>query len=208
VDQSTLTAFCDALICPLRITEPFTSSFHVFTSSTSCMRIHHRLLAASNAVNHGVERLLLAVGVVISLILFAQVVARYSGHSLSWSEEVGRYLLVATTFLGATVAYKRAHFIGLAGFGARLGLVVERLITRSLQTLTLACFGLITWYGVIYTLKSWEQTSTAVQMPMSLPIAVLPLSGLIFLLHILTDMTRHPAGAAAQATADTEDAAP
>lgn len=172
------------------------------------MSIHHRLLAASNAVNHGVERLLLAVGVVISLILFAQVVARYSGHSLSWSEEVGRYLLVATTFLGATVAYKRAHFIGLAGFGARFGLAVERLITRSLQALTLGCFGLITWYGVIYTLKSWDQTSTAVQMPMSLPIAALPLSGLIFLLHILTDMTRRPAGAAEQATVDIEDAAP
>jgi TRAP-type transport system small permease protein len=172
------------------------------------MSIHHRLLAASNAVNYGVERLLLAVGVVISLILFAQVIARYSGHSLSWSEEVGRYLLVATTFLGATVAYKRAHFIGLAGFGARFGLTVERLITRSLQALTLGCFGLITWYGVIYTLKSWDQTSTAVQMPMSVPIAALPLSGLIFLLHILTDMTRRPVDAAAQATADIEDAAP
>jgi TRAP-type C4-dicarboxylate transport system permease small subunit len=172
------------------------------------MSIHHRLLAASNAVNHGVERLLLAVGVVISLILFAQVVARYSGHSLSWSEEVGRYLLVATTFLGATVAYKRAHFIGLAGFGARFGLMVERLITRSLQALTLGCFGLITWYGVIYTLKSWDQTSTAVQMPMSLPIAALPLSGLIFLLHILTDMTRRPAGAAEQSTLNSEDDAP
>lgn len=172
------------------------------------MSLHHRLLAASNAVNHGVERLLLAVGVVISLILFAQVVARYSGHSLSWSEEVGRYLLVATTFLGASVAYKRAHFIGLAGFGARFGRGVERLITRSLQALTLGCFGLITWYGVIYTLKSWDQTSTAVQMPMSLPIAVLPLSGLIFLLHILTDITRRPAGAAAQATAGTEDVGP
>jgi len=154
------------------------------------MRFHHRLLAASNLVNHWVERLLLVIGIVISLILFVQVLARYAGHSLSWSEEVGRYLLVATTFLGATVAYKRAHFIGLAGFGARFGLLVEQLITRGLQLLTLGCFGLITWYGVRYTFKAWEQTSTAVQMPMSLPISVLPLSGAIFLLHILTDITR------------------
>ncbi len=154
------------------------------------MSIHHRLLAISNVVNHWVERFLLLVGVVISVILFAQVVARYSGNSLSWSEEVGRYLLVATTFLGATVAYKRAHFIGLAGFGARFGRLVEKLIFRGLQVLTLGCFGLITWYGVIYTLKAWEQTSTAVQMPMSLPISVLPLSGAIFLIHVLTDLTK------------------
>jgi len=154
------------------------------------MNLHHRLLAVSNVVNHWVERFLLLLGVVISLILFAQVIARYSGNSLSWSEEVGRHLLVATTFLGATVAYKRAHFIGLAGFGARFGRLVEKLIFRGLQVLTLGCFGLITWYGVIYTLKAWEQTSTAVQMPMSLPISVLPISGAIFLLHVLTDLSK------------------
>lgn len=160
------------------------------------MSMHHRLLAVSDVINRWVERFLLLVGVVISVILFAQVVARYSGNSLSWSEEVGRYLLVATTFLGATVAYKRAHFIGLAGFGARFGRLVEQLIFRGLQLLTLACFGLITWYGVIYTLKAWEQTSTAMQMPMSLPISVLPISGVIFVIHVLTDLSKRycPAG--------------
>lgn len=150
----------------------------------------HALQRCSEQINGVVEKLLLAAGVAISLILFVQVLARYLGHSLSWSEEVGRYLLVATTFLGATVAYKRAHFIGLAGFGARLGPVVEMIIVRGLQLLTLACFGLITWFGAIYTVNSWDQTSTAVQMPMSLPIAVVPLSGAIFLLHILADMTK------------------
>lgn len=154
------------------------------------MGLNHRLESFSELVNALVEKLLLAAGVAISVILFAQVLARYLGHSLSWSEEVGRYLLVATTFLGATVAYKRAHFIGLAGFGARFGLLFEQVVVRGLQVLTLGCFGLITWYGVKYTLNSWEQTSTAVQMPMSLPIAVVPLSGAIFLLHILADMTK------------------
>lgn len=154
------------------------------------MSVNHRLLSFSDWVNSLVEKLLLVAGIAISLILFAQVLARYLGESLSWSEEVGRYLLVTITFLGATVAYKRAHFIGLAGFGARFGLLVEQIIMRGLQLLNLGCFGLITWYGAIYTVNSWEQTSTAVQMPMSLPIAVVPLSGAIFLLHILADMTK------------------
>lgn len=154
------------------------------------MNLHNRLLAFSDRVNRVVEQLLLVIGVTFSLILFAQVLARYMGHSLSWSEEIGRYLLVATSFLGATVAYKRAEFIGLTGFGARFGHVVERVIVRALQLLTLACFGLITWFGVGYTLKAWDQTSIAVQMPMSLPISVLPLSALIFLLHVLVDLTQ------------------
>ena len=153
------------------------------------MTLHQLLGAASDRVNRVVERALLAIGVAFSLILFAQVVARYMGNSLSWSEEVGRYLLVATSFLGATVAYKRAEFIGLAGLGAKFGPQVEHAITRLLQLLTLACFGLITWFGVGYTLKAWDQTSSAVQMPMSLPISVLPISAAIFLLHVLVDLT-------------------
>jgi TRAP-type C4-dicarboxylate transport system permease small subunit len=154
------------------------------------MSIAERLQYISERVNGLIEKLLLGAGVAISLILFVQVVARYLGESLSWSEEVGRYLLVATTFLGATVAYKRAHFIGLAGFGARFGRLVEQVIVRGLQLMTLACFCLITWFGVIYTVKAWDQSSTAVQMPMSLPISVVPLSGLIFVLHVLADMTK------------------
>ncbi|QXL84350.1 TRAP transporter small permease [Comamonas sp. NLF-1-9] len=153
------------------------------------MKLHQALRRASDYANRLVEWLLLVIGVAFSLILFVQVVARYMGNSLSWSEEVGRYMLVATSFLGATVAYKRAEFIGLAGFGARFGPVVERAIVRLLQWLTLACFGLITWFGVGYTLKAWDQTSSAVQMPMSLPISVLPVSAAIFLLHVLVDLT-------------------
>lgn len=153
------------------------------------MNLHQLLAMASERVNRVVEWLLLTIGVAFSLILFAQVVARYMGNSLSWSEEVGRYLLVATSFLGATVAYKRAEFIGLAGLGAKFGQAVEHAIVRLLQLLTLACFGLITWFGVGYTLKAWDQTSAAVQMPMSLPIAVLPLSAAVFLLHVLVDLT-------------------
>jgi TRAP-type C4-dicarboxylate transport system permease small subunit len=156
------------------------------------MRLHHGLMLLSEQVNGLVEKLLLLAGVAISIILFIQVVARYFGHSLSWSEEIGRYLLVATTFLGATVAYKRAHFIGLAGFGARFGLLFEQAVLRGLQLLNLGCFSLIAWYGTLYTVNSWEQTSTAVQMPMSIPIAVVPLCAVIFLLHMLADMTKSP----------------
>lgn len=154
------------------------------------MRLSHWLQRLSEQVNLLIEKLLLVAGIAIAVILFAQVLARYLGASLSWSEEVGRYLLITITFLGATVAYKRANFIGLAGFGARLGPGFERVIVRLLQVLTLLCFGLITWFGISYTIKSWEQASTAVQMPMSIPLSVIPLSGVVFLLHVLADMTK------------------
>ena len=148
------------------------------------------LQQASSAVNRVVEKALIGVGAVICLILFVQVVARYAGSSLGWSEEVSRHLLVAITFLGGTVAYKRASFIGLKGFGHKLGPFVEHAIVVALQLMTLGCFGLIAWFGAIYTVKAAEHTTASLQIPMAVPFAVIPVAGVIFVLHVLADIAR------------------
>ena len=148
------------------------------------------LQQASRAVNRVVEKALIGVGAVICIILFVQVMARYAGSSLGWSEEVSRHLLVAITFLGGTVAYKRASFIGLKGFGHKLGPAVQRAIVVGLQVLTLACFGLLAWFGAVYTVKAAEHTSSSLQIPMAIPFSVIPAAFVIFVVHLLADMAR------------------
>jgi len=148
------------------------------------------LEAASKAINAFVKNVLFVIGTVICVILFAQVVFRYAGASLGWSEEVSRHLLVAITFLGGTVAYKRASFIGLQGFGHRLGPVVQRIIVVGLQVLTLALFVMIALFGAAYTIKAGEHTSSSLQIPMAIPYAVIPIAAVIFIIHVLADMVR------------------
>ncbi len=145
---------------------------------------------ASLATNAVVEKLLILIGSAICLILFAQVLMRYAGSSLGWSEEVSRHLLVAITFLGSTAAYRRSGFIGLRGVGQWFGPRMERLILLLLQLLTLACFALISWFGVVYTGKAWGHTSTSLQIPMAFPFAVIPAAALILMLHVGSDMAR------------------
>ena len=137
-----------------------------------------------------VEKLLLVIGGAICLILFAQVLFRYAGASLGWSEEVSRHLLVAITFLGGTAAYKQVRFIGLRGFGHGLGPGGQRCIVVALQFLTLGCFSILAWFGTSYTFKAWEHTSSSLQIPMSIPFAVIPLSALVFIVHVLADMAK------------------
>ncbi len=145
---------------------------------------------ASQAINALAEKVLLVFGAAICIILFAQVVSRYAGASLGWSEEVSRHLLVAITFLGGTVAYRRASFIGLQGFGHHLGPAVQRAIVLALQVLTFACFGIIAWFGAAYTVKAAEQTSASLQIPMAIPFSVIPVSSIIFMVHVLADLAR------------------
>ena len=141
-------------------------------------------------INALVEKVLFVIGAAICIILFGQVVFRYAGASLGWSEEVSRHLLVAITFLGGTVAYKRASFIGLKGFGHKLGPVVQQAIVVGLQVLTLACFGLIAWFGTLYTVKAAEHTSSSLQIPMSIPFSAIPIAAVILVVHVLADMAR------------------
>lgn len=144
----------------------------------------------SQRINVLVEKCLLVLGSAICLILFTQVISRYAGASLGWSEEVSRHLLVAITFLGSTAAYKRASFIGLKGIGHSFGPVVARGIVFLLQMLTLACFLVIAGFGSIYTLKAWHHTSASLQIPMSIPFAVIPLAAVILMVHVLADMAK------------------
>ncbi len=144
----------------------------------------------SRRINTVVEKVLLVLGSAICLILFAQVLCRYAGASLGWSEEVSRHLLVAITFLGTTAAYKRAWFIGLTGIGYWFSPGIERLIFLVMQLLTLCCFAVICWFGTLYTGKAWYHTSTALQIPMALPFSVIPTAALILVLHVLADLSK------------------
>ncbi len=144
----------------------------------------------SGLVNRLVEHLLVVTGAAICLILFAQVIWRYLGSSLGWSEEVSRHLLVTITFLGSTAAYKRANFIGLRGVGQWFGPNCERIILVFLQLLTFVCFAALSCFGVMYTLKAWHHSTASLQIPMAIPFAVIPLATAILVLHTAADMVR------------------
>ena len=146
------------------------------------------LQQTSSWINAVVEKLLLVIGGSICLILFSQVLFRYLGASLGWSEEVSRHLLVAITFLGGTAAYKRMSFIGLKGIGHGLGRSVQQVIVVALQAATLGCFCILAWFGTEYTIKAWQHTSASLQIPMSIPFAVIPVSSMVFIVHVLSDM--------------------
>lgn len=153
------------------------------------MNMTSLLQQTSQWINAMVEKMLLVIGTAICLILFAQVLSRYIGASLGWSEEVSRHLLVAITFLGGTAAYKRMRFIGLKGVGHSVGPSVQKVIVVVLQVATLACFCALGWFGTVYTIKAWQHTTASLQIPMSIPFAVIPISSMVFIVHVLADLT-------------------
>ncbi len=138
----------------------------------------------SRQINRLAEWSLAGIGLAMVVVVAAQVFCRYVlNHSLFWSEELARYLLVWLTFLGATVAYHRRVHPSIDVFQARVGPGVARAITIAGHLTALFFFGVLTIYGLQFAHFVRAQISPALQIPKWTVMLVLPLSGTILCLH-------------------------
>ncbi|MDJ0669068.1 MAG: TRAP transporter small permease [Desulfobacterales bacterium] len=138
----------------------------------------------SRRVNQTVEWGLAGLGLVMVVVVAAQVFCRYVlNHSLFWSEELARYLLVWLTFLGATVAYHRRAHPSIDMLQARVAPSVARAMTIAGYLVALLFFGVLTIYGFQFAHFVRAQISPALQIPKWTVLVVLPLSGAILCLH-------------------------
>ncbi len=124
----------------------------------------------------------------LSLMVFAQVVARYVfNQGFAWFEELSRYLGVFMTFLGASLGVKYGLHFSMDFFVKRVPPLAARAMGLVSAILGAALFLGLAWLGWQHCAKlmRFNTLSPALQMPMYwayLPIPLFSLSmGLRFL---------------------------
>lgn len=143
--------------------------------------------ALSRGINRGIEITVGVLAMAMAMVTGLQVFFRYAlNHSLFWSEEVGRILLVWITFLGATAAYRRRAHVGIDVAVRRLAPAARLALERVLLGLSSVFFLVLMAYGVRFIRFIAHQKTAALGLPMGLPYAVIPLSGVVFLIHALS----------------------
>ncbi|MEQ9812270.1 MAG: TRAP transporter small permease [Azospirillaceae bacterium] len=117
----------------------------------------------------------------------AQVIFRYFfGVTPQWSEEVGRYLLIHTTLMGAAVSVHTREHIRLDIIVKALPALLQVLIDRANRLIALGLFGLLTWYGIETVDFMWGQRSQGLRIPLAWSFMGLPVYfGLAFLFALL-----------------------
>ncbi len=149
-----------------------------------------QLADISRTINRAVEWSLAGLGLSMVVVVAAQVFCRYVlNHSLFWSEELARYLLVWLTFLGATVAYHRRAHPSIDILQARVGPKAGRAMAVAGYLAALMFFGVLTVYGLQFAHFVRAQISPALQIPKWIVMLALPLSGTILCLHTWTFLT-------------------
>jgi TRAP-type C4-dicarboxylate transport system permease small subunit len=112
----------------------------------------------------------------------AQIVARYVvGSSLFWSEEVARYSLIWSVMIGSAVAYRKGMHAGVTILVESLPRPLSMLVYGIAHAVVLCFSLLLTWQGVMLTLRNFErnQLTPALQIPIAWIYLAIPVGALL-----------------------------
>ena len=127
--------------------------------------------------------------VVMILIVFLQVVARYVfGSSLSWSEEIARFLLVWTIFLAAGYTLGQGSHIFLDVVFNSFPRPMQKVLRRFSGVMLLGFSYVLTHYGFEMVQIGSRQTSSAVGVPMWLVYSAIPVGGILLIIYCLFEI--------------------
>ena len=118
---------------------------------------------------------------VIVCVMFAQVVFRYIfNNSLSWSEEIVRYLFVWLTFLGGALAIKTKSHIAVEFFIELLPDKYLKYIKILNQLIVIVFFSSIIVIGLLWMYHSRGLQSGALGLPVNIVLyGALPLTSIL-----------------------------
>ena len=131
-------------------------------------------------------------GVLIALMLglmvvftIAQVVCRTWFTSLSWSEEATRFLLIWSTFLGATCVYRHNGNIAITIVQELFPASIRKFLKIFVHLVCFALFCVLCYYGFLYCGRQ-VRTAAAIPIKMKYVYMCLPVSMIILAIHALT----------------------
>ncbi|MCP4021194.1 MAG: TRAP transporter small permease [Desulfobacteraceae bacterium] len=151
--------------------------------------MHSFLNRISSQLNRIIEFSLFILGISMAIIVASQVFSRYVlNHSLFWSEELARYLLVWLTFLGATSAYKRNAHPGVDIFYIRMRAAKKKICNLIVFLASMTLFSVMIVYGFQFAYFIRNQITPALSIPKWFIFIIIPVSGMIFMIHCLANL--------------------
>lgn len=116
------------------------------------------------------------------MIGFVQVFARYLfNYSFTWFEELGRYVGVFITFLGASIGVKTGSHFTMDLIISYLESPFQELVKAFTNILSAGFFVMVAWYSwkIIIRMYGYETTSPAMQIPMYIAYLPIPVFSMV-----------------------------
>lgn len=154
----------------------------------------HGWLASLNRNLAGI--LLIASGslvLVMTCVVAAGVFWRYVlNDSLSWTEEVARYIMIWLACVGSVVAMHRRDLVAIDILPNALSGLTGRILRILIATIIILVSGFLVYYGFLLALNAMGQSAASFKMPMFYVTIAVPFAGagfaLIAMEHILGEL--------------------
>lgn len=126
----------------------------------------------------------------VLIIVLTSVLLRMVGKAPSWSEELARWLLIGTAYIGASVALKEKTHIGITIIVKSLkSFLLKKILLIASNVLVLIFLLFLTYSGADAAIKAVDQMGDIVKMPMMLPKLNIPLGSLFMTIHIIYNIS-------------------
>lgn len=132
-----------------------------------------------------VEWMLTLLSILIFVVVFLQVLFRYLlRQPLFWSEELPRYLLIWMCFLAAALAQKHDAHINITLCLAPLSTRARQALKILTDAIILVFLWILIYSGGLVTSITAHHRSTALQLPMGLVYAALPVGAILMSFYL------------------------
>ena len=118
------------------------------------------------------------------IITGTQIICRTWFTALSWSDEVTRYLLIWSTFLGATVVYRHNGHISVTLLQDAVNPKMAKALRVAVHAICFVLFTVLLYYSTLYCIRL-RKTATAMPIKMKYIYACIPVSMAIMMVHAL-----------------------
>lgn len=121
----------------------------------------------------------------MAVLVIANVISRYVfSYSFTWVEEVTRYMMIWSAFLGAGMALRVGGHIAIDSLPAALPPAAARVL-RAFVALVLAATLLgLTGLGIEYAQFGWEQETPVLGWSFGMIYLAIPIGAALMLLHL------------------------
>ena len=144
-------------------------------------------------LNNFEEFLVVPIMAVMTVVVIMQVFSRFVlRDSLSWSEELARYLMVWAVFVGASIGVKRGSHVGVEALVTRLPKKAQH-IFKYLGIAIVLIFCAIVFtkgLGIIQRQVTGHQVSPAMRMPMWWAYLAIPTGAFLMAVRFIQNMLK------------------
>lgn len=120
---------------------------------------------------------------VMSVVVFAQVLFRIVHLSIPWSEELSKYLLIWSTFLGAAICIRKGSLVGLEFLKNSLSEEKQKILQTILNLIVCAMLLFLINVGFWAVRRVWFQITPVLKLSMGLMYAAIPVGSVFMLIN-------------------------